>query len=76
MNAASLPSGEGMLLARRAGRSALVHAAPVTSQVQRLVSRSNENDWPSAVKVACVKGSRAAVTGRASVVVSVAATAV
>ena len=75
MNAASVPLGEVTLLGTRVGRSLLVHAAPVTSQVHRLVSRSNENDWPSVAKISWVNGSRAAVTGRPRAVASVVANA-
>ena len=53
----------------------LVHTVPLTSQVQRLRSLSNENDWLSAANISCVNGSRATDTGLPIAVVSVAATA-
>ena len=74
-NAASLPSGDGTLLATGAGRSALLHCLPRTSQVQRFKSLSNQNDCASAAKVICWNGKRSALTGLPMTAVSAFATA-
>ena len=75
MKVASLPSGEATLLGGVSGRSPLAHWAPLTSQVQRLPSASNEKRWRSVSNVIDANGRRVPLIGFPMAAVRAVATA-